>query len=91
MNINGITQVNAVNSYKTNKKVVSKSSETKVHDSVEISTEARNLNSMTNDISGQSSPERLESIKNQISKGTYKPDAKLIAQKMVSLLKGREV
>lgn len=90
MNINGITQASAVNSYKTNKKVPAKSPETKAQDSVEISKEARSLSSMANDIKTQSSPERLEALKNQISKGTYKPDAKVLAKKMIDVIKGRE-
>jgi negative regulator of flagellin synthesis FlgM len=93
MKINGIGTNNAINAYNENKKITVKNTAIEKKDSVEISKEARDLNSILNDnnISFKSSPEKIESVKKQISQGTYTPNSQLIAQKMVDVIKGRNI
>lgn len=91
MKINNIAQSNMINTYKENIKKVSNANKIEKMDTVEISAEGKNLSSKVVDKSYESSATRLENIKSQISSGTYKLDAKLIAQKMIDNIKGRAI
>ena len=91
MKINGIGPSSIVNKYNDNKMKVTKSAGVEKNDTVQISTEGRTLSNLSIDTNYGSSPEKIESIKQQISQGTYKPNSKLIAQKMVDVIKGREI
>ena len=97
MKISGIGPNNRINAYNESKneskKETTRNIDIQKSDSIYISKEARNLSAISkdNNVKMQSSPERLEEVKNQISSGTYKADAKLIAKKIVDIIKGRNI
>lgn len=91
MKINGVSTNKVVNLYKVNKKLDVKDS-SKVHrDSIEISSIGKSLSNMSLDDNYQISEKRLEEIREEISRGTYNVDSKLVAQRMINFMKGREV
>ena len=92
MKINGIGLNNIINVYNENKNKISKSIELAKSDSVQISSEGRSLSKLGvgNSTVNISDPKRVETIRNQIEQGIYKPNSKLIAQKMLDAIKGRE-
>lgn len=91
MKINNIGPSNAINHYNDNKKKITKSNSVEKNDSLQISTEGRALSNLSIDYPNGNSAEKVEAIKNQISQGTYAPNAKLIATKMLDAIKGRGI
>lgn len=91
MKINGVAPSKVISIYGVNKK--SEVVETKKlnSDRIEISNVGKSLSNLSLDNNLQCSEKRIEEIRNEISKGTYKPDARLVAQKMIDIIKGREV
>ena len=90
MKINNIGPTTMVNTYNDNKKKITKNQNIEKSDSLQISSEGRSLSSISNDKNYLNSPEKIERVKSQISQGTYAPNSKLIAQKMMDMVKGRE-
>lgn len=91
MKINGVGPSKVVNLYNNNKKVENKKSVEQKKDSLEISSAGKNLSAMSIDKNFVTSPERLEEIKKAIAQGTYKPSSKQIADKMIDVIKGRDI
>lgn len=90
MNIKGVGPNNLVNFYtKHQTKVESKNTEYK-KDTIEISKLGRSLSNLDIDVPSLDNKEKIERIKNEIAKGTYNVDAKLTAQKLLDIMKGRE-
>lgn len=90
MKINNVSPTSMVNAYSDNKKKITKNDNIEKSDSLQISSEGRSLSSISNDKNYLNSPEKVERIKNQIAQGTYAPNSKLTAQKMMDIVKGRE-
>lgn len=82
MKINGINPNKIINAYGDNKKKVESKElqKAKGTDSIEISTLGKSLKNYSLDLNPAASSEKIERIKEQIEKGTYKADGKLIAQ-----------
>lgn len=91
MKINGIEPNKVINLYSTIKRENVKESKEVKKDSLEISSVARSLSSLAASDPFESSPERIEAVKKAISNGTYKPNGKLIASKIIDKIKGREI
>jgi negative regulator of flagellin synthesis FlgM len=91
MKINGIGPSKVISIYNNNNRVTSKKEAVVQKDSLEISSAGRSLSSFALDGNYVNSPEKLEALKTQISQGTYKPDAKHIAQKMIDIIKRRDI
>lgn len=91
MKINGVGPSKIVNLYNNNKKVESKKEVEQKKDSLEISTAGKSLSTMSLDKNYVTSPEKLEEIKKSIAQGTYKPSSKQIADKMIDIIKGRDI
>lgn len=91
MKINGIGPNKIINLYNVNKKEDAKGSKEIKKDSLEISSAARSLSSLAGADTLESSPERIEAVKKALADGTYKPDGRLIASKIMDRIKGREV
>ncbi|WP_040211187.1 flagellar biosynthesis anti-sigma factor FlgM [Clostridium polynesiense] len=90
MNIRGVGSNNLVNFYvKHQTQVENKSSEYK-KDSIEISSIGKSLSSLDIDVPSLDNTAKIEKIKEEINKGTYNVDAKLTAQKLLDIMKGRE-
>lgn len=60
-------------------------------DSVEISTIGKNLSSYSIDKNTINSKEKIEKLRMEVSTGTYNRDSKLVAYKMIDIMKGKEV
>lgn len=85
MKVNGIKLNNITNIYNESKKGKDINPEkTKDTDSIQISSIGKSLNAYSLDNKFIDSKEKVENIKKAISNGTYKVDAKLVAQKMLS-------
>lgn len=87
MKITGISINKIFNLYEVNKRKFEKTSGTVNKDAVEISELGRKLSAFAKDDFNSVSTEKLEEIKEKISKGTYKVDSKLLAQKMMESMK----
>lgn len=90
MKINGIIPSKVISIYSDHKKVADKNSTIGKKDSLEISSEGRNLSSYAIDNKFENSAQKVENVKIQINQGTYKPNSKAIANKMIDIMKGKE-
>ncbi|WP_010292443.1 flagellar biosynthesis anti-sigma factor FlgM [Clostridium senegalense] len=90
MKINSTSNFMAINSYKNVNKTVAKTNEVSIKDSCEISNLGKTLNTMAATDLKEAPTERIEKIKAQIKEGTYKVDSKLVAEKIIEHLNGRE-
>lgn len=91
MNINSIGPNKVISIYSANKKETVKETQKTTSDSIEISSLGKSLSNASISNEFELSPERLEKLKNEVQSGTYRPDAKLVAQKMLDSIKEREV
>lgn len=91
MKINGTSINKIVNIYSGNKKVNEKSTISNSKDTIQISSLGKSLSSLALDGNNDNSPEKIESLRNQISRGTYKADSSLTAKKMIDIIKGRGI
>lgn len=83
----------AVNLYDKNNNQIEKQKIEKIKekkDSIEISKAGKELSTLDISDNKTSSAEKLEKIRKEIKNGTYKVDAKLVAKKMIDIMKGRE-
>lgn len=91
MKINGVGAENVINFY-TRKNVNESTKKTvPTKDSIEISSAAKSLSSLKIDLPINQDDRKLQYIRNQVTNGTYTRDSKLVAQKIVDYIKGREV
>lgn len=92
MKVNGANTNNIINMYSYNKKRIEEKAAGKAKDSLEISSAGKRLSNYADGtIKGENSDEKIERIRNEISKGTYKADSRLTAQKMIDIMKGRDI
>lgn len=91
MKVNGIGINKVVNLYKNNNKPVEKKSINTGRDTVELSSLGKSLSSLKAEENFVNSPEKLERLQNEISKGTYKPNTKLIAKGIIESMKGKGI
>lgn len=90
MNIKGVSQTNINTYYNVNRKKVESKSTENVKDKIEISQQAKTLQSYgVEDIKDNS--KKVEEIKNALNNGTYKPTAKAISRAMYDIMKGKTV
>ncbi|MEK3719077.1 flagellar biosynthesis anti-sigma factor FlgM [Paenibacillus sp. FSL H8-0034] len=85
MKINGTNRIGAVNQYQKNHDALSVSTtgkSGKKKDQVEISSEAKELLGSLNPSKVEHSKEKIESLKNSVAAGTYKLDARTLAEKL---------
>ena len=89
MKITGISSNDYLSINNNSKKSVEKKSTSVEKDRLEISTVGKSLSSYSTDGNFGVSNEKLQSIRNQVSSGTYNKDSKLVAQKLIDAMKGR--
>jgi negative regulator of flagellin synthesis FlgM len=83
MKINGVTPSKVMNLYSNNTKNVQKKTEVSKKDSVQISSLGKKLSSYSLEGETVNSKEKIEELRNQVSKGTYNRDSKLVAGKII--------
>ncbi|MDS0524126.1 flagellar biosynthesis anti-sigma factor FlgM [Clostridium sp. SHJSY1] len=92
MNIKGIGSHNVINLYnKNSNKIVEKEKIVKSKDTIEISNIGKSLNEYAFDDVNIDNTKKIAEIKSKIEKGTYNVDAKLTAQSIIDVIKGRRV
>ena len=91
MKINGVGVNNVVSLYNDNNKVATTKKTEAKNDTIEISSVGKNLSSYSSNGSFGVSNEKLEEIRKAVSSGSYNKDSKLVAQKIIDNIKGREV
>lgn len=93
MNINPISNKNNIMKlYNDNKKVTKNENVNKVKDSLEISDLGKSLSALSVDTpSAIDNAEKIEKIRMEINRGTYKVNPQLIAKNMMDTIKGREI
>ncbi|WP_058953747.1 flagellar biosynthesis anti-sigma factor FlgM [Clostridium tyrobutyricum] len=89
MKINGINSNNIINLYREGSKTKDLTAKAENRDSIQISSMGKRLSSYMLDDKSIDSKDKVESIKKAISNGTYKVDAKLVAQKILDTMKGQ--
>ncbi|MBD5588082.1 flagellar biosynthesis anti-sigma factor FlgM [Clostridium botulinum] len=90
MKVNGVGITNSINAYNANKKVNEKEEVKSLKDKIEISHLGKSLTTYSLDDKFLDDKERLDrinEIKDQIEKGTYKIDSKLVAKKLLNNIK----
>jgi negative regulator of flagellin synthesis FlgM len=90
MKINGTNRVGAVNQYQKNHDAMSASTAGKTgkkKDQVEISSEAKELLGSQNPTAAERPKELIESLKTSVAAGTYKVDARSLAEKLFPFIK----
>ncbi|MCM8710952.1 flagellar biosynthesis anti-sigma factor FlgM [Clostridium sp. SYSU_GA19001] len=91
MKISGVGVNKVVNLYKTNSKSSLKNTSNSNKDTIEISTLGKSLSSLSLEENFKNSPEKVEKLKNEISKGTYKVNSALIAKSIIDNIKEKGV
>lgn len=92
MNIKGIGSHNVINLYnKNSNKIVEKEKVVSSKDTIEISKLGKSLNNYAFDDVKVDNTKKIAEIKSKIEKGTYNVDAKLTAQSIIDVIKGRRV
>lgn len=91
MNIKGVNNSNVLKVY-SDKRV--KNTEVKTvkesKDSIEISALGKSLSGYSFDIPSLNSAEKVERIREEVAKGTYKPNSELVAKRILDAIKERE-
>ncbi|MBY6815408.1 flagellar biosynthesis anti-sigma factor FlgM [Clostridium botulinum] len=90
MKVNGVGITNSINAYNANKKVTEKEEVKSLKDKIEISHLGKSLTTYSLDDKFLDEKERLDrinEIKDQIEKGTYKIDSKLVEKKLLNNIK----
>lgn len=91
MKVNGISSSNIINLYNVNKRNVGKKNDVKQNDSIQISHLGKNLSTYSLDDKFANNADKIKELKDKIENGTYKPDSKKIAQKMVESMNERNL
>ena len=90
MKIDGV-KPSVVNFYKKNT-AKPEAKVTKVpKDTIELSTAGKNLSALALGGKSINSSEKIEAIRNKVNNGTYNVDSKLVANKIIDNMKGRDI
>jgi len=90
MKIDGVKN-NVVNVYKKNEAKTQPKATAIKKDTIELSTAGKSLSALSLDGKLNNSKDKIEAIKNEVNKGTYKMDSALTAKKMMDIMEGREI
>jgi len=90
MKIDGVNN-NVVNFYKKNTPKTESKETTSKKDTIELSSAGKSLSALSLNSKSVNSEAKIEAIRNEINQGTYKMDSKLIASRMMDIMKGRDI
>lgn len=91
MKVSGITANKVVNLYGDSKRHIEKKQPDSKKDSIEISSVGKSLSSYMLNNDFQMSSNKIEALRNEVSSGTYKRDSKLVAKRIIDIMRNREV
>lgn len=91
MKIDNIGTNNKIYPLRENTKIYSKKQQNSKSDVIEISNAAKHLSSYASCNSTQVSDKKVQELKSQVQNGTYNINAEMVAQKMINIIKGREI
>lgn len=92
MKINSVSTSKVINLYNEVKRKNEKQSVYEIKDSIQISALGKNLSAYSiSNCNYNCSSSKIESIKKGIIDGTYKVDSHAAAQKMLNIMKGRDI
>lgn len=91
MKINGVSSGKIINLYNDTKINTVKREETKKSDTITISSAGRSLSSFSVEENAGMSVSDLDKIQKEVSSGTYRRDSRMVADKMISIMKNRGV
>jgi negative regulator of flagellin synthesis FlgM len=91
MKINNVGVNKVINLYNVNKKNVDKTTAVEKKDTVEISNLGKSLSTLSLDGNFENSAQKIEALRKEVSQGTYKADSRLVAQKMLDIIKEKGV
>lgn len=91
MKINGVSSGKIINLYNDTKINTVKREETKKSDTITISSAGRSLSSFSVEENVGMSVSDLDKIQKEVSRGTYRRDSRMVADKMISIMKNRGV
>ena len=90
MKIDGV-KPNVINFYKKNTAKTEVKAAAIPKDTIELSSAGKNLSALALGGKSVSSNEKIEAIKNKVNNGTYNVDSKLVANKIIDNMKGRDI
>jgi len=90
MKIDGVKH-NVISMYKKNTPKTEPKVVATKRDTVELSSEGKNLSALSLNDKSVNSKEKIDAIKNKVMNGTYNVDPKLTAKKMIDAMKGRDI
>lgn len=91
MKITGVSGAEFKNIYTENTKKIDKSQQVASKDRLEISNVGKSLSGYSIEENFGVSEAKLQTIRNEVATGTYNKDSKLVAQKLMDTMKGREI
>ena len=90
MKIDGV-KPNVHNMYKKNTPKMEPKVNVIKKDTIELSPEGKNLSALSLNDKSVNSKEKIEAIKDKVNLGTYKVDSKLTAERIIDIMKGRDI
>lgn len=91
MKINNVSINKVINIYDNKKQKTENRISKENKDKIEISNLGKKLSSLNCDILQKNSDKRVEEIRKEVQQGTYNRDCKLIAQKLIDVIKNRDI
>lgn len=90
MKIDGVKN-NVVSFYKKNTSKIEAKATVSKKDTIELSSAGKSLSSLSLDGKVGNSSAKIEGIRNEVMKGTYKVDSTLTAKRIIDIMKGRDI
>ena len=91
MKINNVSINKVINIYDNKKQKIEGRISKENKDKIEISNLGKKLSSLNCDIIQKNSDKRVEEIRKEVQQGTYNRDSKLIAKKLIDVIRNRDI
>jgi len=91
MKINNVSINKVINIYDNKKQKIESRISKENKDKIEISNLGKKLSSLNCDILQKNSDKRVEEIRKEVQQGTYNRDSKLIAKKIIDVIRNRDI
>lgn len=91
MKINNVSINKVINIYDNKKQKIEGRISKENKDKIEISNLGKKLSSLNCDILQKNSDKKVEEVRKEVKQGTYNRDSKLIAQKLIDVMKNRDI